>query len=83
MPVPTELSNIPAGEPIELARKSLIDEIRRHAAERGITQSEIADRTGLRQSNVSRVFAGKYPPTLDTLIKIAKALDLSVIVTEN
>ena len=36
------------------------------ADKKGITQGQIAEQTGLIQSNISRFFSLKYKPTLDT-----------------
>lgn len=38
-----------------------------------ITQNQLAEATGLLQSNISRVLSGKYTPTLDVLTAIANA----------
>lgn len=45
---------------------------------RHITQNQLAERTGLLQSNISRVLSGKYPPTLDMLTSIANAAGYDV-----
>ncbi len=47
------------------------------AEAKGITQAEIAEKSGLKQSNVSRFMALKYVPTLRTFIAIAKALEVN------
>ncbi|MDD4439633.1 MAG: helix-turn-helix transcriptional regulator [Tissierellia bacterium] len=47
------------------------------ATEKGITQEIIAQRSGLIQSNVSRIFALKYKPTLDTFLQVAKAVGVN------
>ena len=39
-----------------------------------LTQSELAERTGLRQSNISRIEKGQAKPSLTTLCKIAHGL---------
>lgn len=44
------------------------------ADQKNITQQEIADESGLLQSNVSRFFSLKYKPTLDTFLQVAKAI---------
>lgn len=46
------------------------------AEEKGISQEELAVKTGLQQSNISRVFGLKYAPSMRVLLKIASALDL-------
>lgn len=47
------------------------------AIQKGITQNQIADQTGLIQSNVSRFFSLKYKPTLDTFLQVAKAIKVN------
>lgn len=47
------------------------------AAEKGITQEQIAELTELKQSNVSRVFSLKYSPNLKTFIAIAQAVGVN------
>ncbi|MCL2177217.1 MAG: helix-turn-helix transcriptional regulator [Firmicutes bacterium] len=39
-----------------------------------ISQEELAERTGIRQSNISRLESGKNSPTVAMLHKIAKGL---------
>lgn len=47
------------------------------AENKGITQQEIADKSGLIQSNVSRFFSLKYKPNLDTFLQVAKAIKVN------
>lgn len=44
----------------------------------GLSGSELAEETGLSQSAISRIEAGKRTPTIDTVQAIAAALKLSV-----
>ena len=39
-----------------------------------MTQTELAERTGIRQSNISRIEKGQASPTLATLRRIARGL---------
>lgn len=41
-----------------------------------MTQAELASRTGISRTNISRFESGKYNPSLDILVKIATALDM-------
>ena len=43
-----------------------------------MTQAELAKKTGIRQSNISRIENGKCSPNLDTLIKLAKGLNKKI-----
>lgn len=42
--------------------------------EKGMTQNEIAERTGLKQSFISQLYNGKKP-SLDTVLRFAKAFN--------
>ena len=45
---------------------------------KGITQQEIANRTGMKRTNVVRIEGGKYVPTIEVLVKLAAALDMEL-----
>lgn len=45
---------------------------------RGLTQAQLAERVGTTQSAISRLEAGQVEPTLDTLRRVAAALDSRV-----
>lgn len=40
----------------------------------GITQNELAERTGIKQGNIARIEGGKYNVTFDTLTVLASAM---------
>lgn len=42
--------------------------------ETGMTQKQLAEKTGIRQSNISRIESGTSSPTVDTLARIAAGL---------
>ena len=42
--------------------------------ENNITQEELAQRTGIRQSNISRIDSGAVSPTIETLARLASGL---------
>jgi transcriptional regulator with XRE-family HTH domain len=48
--------------------------------DRGLSQRELADLCGTTQSAIARVERGARPPRLDTLLRIAGALDCELIV---
>lgn len=50
--------------------------IARLRSSQGLTQQELAERTGIKQSELSKLENGKTNPTLETLQKIAKGLDM-------
>ena len=47
---------------------------------KGITRREIANRTGLLESNVSRFFSLRYKPRLDLFLEIAKAIGVNFVI---
>lgn len=51
--------------------------------EQGFTQSELARKIGTKQSAISRLESGNYNPTISFLEKIAKALNLNLVVSLN
>ncbi|HEU5065646.1 MAG TPA: helix-turn-helix transcriptional regulator [Gaiellaceae bacterium] len=46
----------------------------------GLSQSELAELTGTTQSAIARLESGGRPPRIDTLLRIAEALDCELIV---
>lgn len=47
------------------------------ADQKNLTQKDIEEATGMQQSAVSRMFLLKYKPTLETFIKVAKAIKVN------
>ena len=47
---------------------------------RGLSQHELAELTGTTQSAIARLESGGRPPRIDTLLRIANALDCSLVV---
>lgn len=54
------------------------NKIRETRKSRGLTQAELAEKTGLPQSHISRLEAGRHSPSHKTLECIAAALAVSV-----
>lgn len=46
----------------------------------GLTQQELADRVGASHSQISRIEGGRHKTSLDTLLRIAHALDLKILI---
>lgn len=67
---------IEAGEPNVFARKMLVEFVKQYASHSGVSQRELAERCGMKQSSIARIFSHRFPPTLDTFLKIAGALSL-------
>jgi transcriptional regulator with XRE-family HTH domain len=47
---------------------------------RGLSQTELAELTGTTQSAIARLESGGRPPRIDTLLRIAEALDCTLVV---
>ncbi len=54
---------------------ALINEVLRARSERGITQKDLAERLGTKQSVISRLEAGRANPSVAFLKKLAQALN--------
>ena len=59
----------------------LIRSIIRQRLEKHMTQSELAEKAGTRQSSIARLESGSYNPSLRFLKKVAEALDARLEVT--
>ena len=60
----------------------LVQLLKEIAEEKGITQLEIAEKTGYQRSNISRVFSMRYTPRLDVFLNIAKAVGVNFFVED-
>ncbi len=49
--------------------------------EKGLSQSELAEKVGTKQSAISRLESGSYNPSINFLEKVANALNLNLIVS--
>jgi HTH-type transcriptional regulator/antitoxin HipB len=58
----------------------LAERVRSAREKLGITQAELAARIGSTQPSVARLEAGGVSPSIDTLSRIATALDLELVV---
>ena len=56
------------------AEYRIIEEIIMARKEKNLTQKDLAELIGTKQSNISRLESGNYNPTLDFLNKIAEAV---------
>lgn len=60
---------------------SIINKLISERHRRGLTQQELADKTNLTQSVIARFESKKTTPQLNTLIKVANALDCDIKIT--
>ena len=57
----------------------LIKELIKYRVDHNITQQQLANKTGIPKSNISRFESGKHSPSLKLLFKIAQGLGKEVI----
>jgi predicted transcriptional regulator len=59
---------------------AIADQVSERRQARGLSQRELAELTGTTQSAIARLEAGGRPPRIDTLLRIAEALDCELVV---
>ena len=59
---------------------AIADKVADRRAEMGLSQRELAELVGTTQSAIARLERGGRPPRIDTLLKIADALDCELVV---
>ena len=62
-------------------RYELISQVIENRIKNNMTQEELANRVGIKRSNISRFESGNYNPSLDFIIKVASALKMKVKVS--
>jgi transcriptional regulator with XRE-family HTH domain len=56
------------------------DQVSEARRTQGLSQKELAELTGTTQSAIARLESGGRPPRIDTLLRIAEALDRELVV---
>ena len=59
---------------------AIADQVVEQRKARGLSQRELAELTGTTQSAIARLESGGRPPRIDTLLRIADALDCTLLV---
>lgn len=59
---------------------SIADRVAERRRELGLSQHDLATLTGTTQSAIARLESGQRPPRIDTLLRIASALDAELVV---
>ena len=57
--------------------KLLVLLLQQIAEQKGLTQQQIAEKAQMHQSHISRFFALKYAPNMDTFLKVSKAIGVN------
>jgi ribosome-binding protein aMBF1 (putative translation factor) len=55
-------------------------EVAHYRAENGLSQRQLAERLGVHQPDVARMESGEHTPTLERLIRVAKGLDIELMI---
>lgn len=71
---PRAAQNGQAAEAIEIDGARLGARLRELRLAAGLTQAELARRTGIHRPNIARVEAGRHTPSLETLARLASAI---------
>ena len=58
----------------------IADSVAEHRVAKGLSQRQLAELCGTTQSAIARLERGGRPPRIDTLLRIADALDCELIV---
>lgn len=56
-------------------RYEVVAQLKAARKEKELTQEALAQKVGTKKSNISRLESGRYNPSLDFLIKVARSLD--------
>ncbi len=59
---------------------TIADRVAEQRLARGLSQKQLAELCGTTQSAIARLEAGGRPPRIDTLLRIANALDCELVV---
>lgn len=62
------------GEKVKIFANHIVEVLISERKRQGMTQQEIADITGMRAPNITRIESQKYTPTLDVLVRYANAV---------
>lgn len=73
-----ELSKRPAG-PLRTERDRFLTLLVKARLNKGLSQSKLAARLGMRQPAIARIESGRGNPSLRTLLAVSKALDVDLM----
>lgn len=63
---------------MERTQRRLLMRIKALRAERALSQEDLADKAGISRQYLSRLETGRHDPSLSMLVKLAKALKVTV-----
>lgn len=65
-------------ESVVKRRKEICKALAEKIKEKKITQAQLAEKTGMKQESISRMFNGEWSPRLDFLLAVADAAEIPV-----
>lgn len=67
-------------DPLQVGRRLLASQLAQARHRKKLSQQELAEKTGMKQSHISSIENARGNPTLDTLLKIVGALDANLMI---
>ena len=65
-------------DPDDLIVETLVARLKNRREQQGLSKYRVGQISGLHQSSIGKIEAGQQSPTLFTLLKIARALDVTL-----
>ena len=78
---PEEVRNVKARVDASLAVLTIAIETRKARRSAGLTQAQLAAKTGITQAEISRIEQGRYSPRLATLFTLARELKTDFVIS--
>ena len=60
----------------------IVQDLEKIAVKKNLSTYDLAELSGIRQPNISRIFSLRYSPTLKILLKIANAVGSEIIIRQ-
>lgn len=64
-------------------RIEFLEMLEKICQQEGFTQQKITEKTGYIRSNISRIFSGKFSPSIDIILNIAKAIGYKLTLSKH
>jgi transcriptional regulator with XRE-family HTH domain len=74
--------SLSSDELIWVQKELLVKGIVRARKRQQMSQNELAEATGIRRNNISFIESGRANPTIETLLRISVALQISLVIND-
>jgi DNA-binding XRE family transcriptional regulator len=78
---PADVKRVRARVDASLAVLTIAIEVRKARRSAGLTQAQLASKTGITQAEISRIEQGRYSPRLTTLYTLARELKTDFVIS--